>query len=204
MKQKKHQWFPALLAAVLAIAALFPLRAFADDLPCLPCEAWEGDFAAIAPIGDAPWAKVRLTPTGAEITERYFPAQYEVVFKDGSSETVSAENCEETTVGGYAPMIRITFDAEINGETFTFFAEIMYHESEQNCSFRAGHEGTAADEAGQMKAFRHYVYTGPCDTTVEKGDAFRYAAHRISYLLWEIRNYIRSFFILRPTAWAGA
>ena len=186
MSDKYKKTLAALLVAVLTVTALFPLRASAASLPC---QEWEGDFETIDPVGDAPWAKVRLTPSGAEFTEWYLPERYEVVFKDGSRRIVSAENCEERAVEGVEgrePMVGFSFDAEINGETFTFFAEMWYYERAQQCTFEVGHEGTAVYEDGQMKSFRHCVSRDVCDTAVDKGNVFNYLAHKMYYLFWEI------------------
>ena len=189
MKKRRKALFSALLAAVLTVCALFPLRSFAANLPC---EAWEGNFEAIIPLGEAPWAKVRLTPKGTEFTEWYIPEYYEVVFKDGSSIIVSSENRKERSVDGVEgrdPMVGFAFDAQINGETFTFITKIQYYERAQQCVFEAGHEGAAIDENGQTRAFTHYVGGGECDTTVDKGNAFNYIAHKMDRLFWDIRSF---------------
>ncbi|MBQ6118294.1 MAG: hypothetical protein IJK98_03595, partial [Clostridia bacterium] len=180
-----------LLAAVLAVVTLLPLRSFAANLPC---EEWEGSFEAIIPAGDAPWAKIRLTPTGAEFTEWYLPTEYEVVCKDGSRWTVSVETWEETIIDGYNPRICCNFEAEINGKSITFFAGLMFMESAQSCRFDVGHTGTATDKNGRTMNFEHSVYVGECNTEIDQGDVFNYIAHKINYFLWNIKNYFENLY----------
>ena len=191
MKTRSKKYISFLLIAVLAVTALLPLRSFAADLPC---EEWEGNFEAINPIGDVPWAKVRLTANGAEFTDWYLPTEYEVVCKDGSRWIVSAETWEKKIIDGYNPRICCDFEAEINGESITFFAGLMFMESAQSCRFDVGHTGTATDKNGRTMNFEHSVYVGECNTEIDQGDVFNYIAHKINYFLWNIKNYFENLY----------
>ena len=191
MKTRSKKYISFLLIAVLAVTALLPLRSFAADLPC---EEWEGNFEAINPIGDVPWAKVRLTANGAEFTDWYLPTEYEVVCKDGSRWIVSAETWEKKIIDGYNPRICCDFEAEINGESITFFAGLMFMESAQSCRFDVGHTGMATAEDGRTMNFEHSVYVGECNTEIDKGGVFNFIAHKINYFFWNIKNYFENLY----------
>ena len=191
MKTTSKKHLSVLLIAILAVAALFPLRSFAANLPC---EEWEGNFEAIHPIGDAPWAKVHLTPTGAEFTDWYLPTEFEVVCKDGSRRIISAGTWEETFIYGYNPRICCDFAAEIDGETVSFFVALTFFESGQSCRFDVGHTGMATAMDGRTINFEHSVHVGECDTEIDKGDVFNYIAHKINYFFWNIKSFFENLY----------
>ncbi|MCR5781553.1 MAG: hypothetical protein K6G90_02330 [Clostridia bacterium] len=86
---------------------------------------------------------------------------------------------------------KIEFRTEADGNTIGIFATLAFYEEQQRCRFDAGQ--TAEEEInGSMKFIYSGIYVDKCDTEVDKGDVFNYAAHRLFFIIRSIRTFFEN------------
>ena len=193
MKTTNKKLISLLLCAVVALGML--VTAFADDMPDGENVQYHS-IQSVAPVDDAPYAKVRLTATGYEFTDWHVPTDYKLTLVDGSSLTVSAKvigniGAWEPDIKTYPLIVGSDLKAENNGEVYYLYATLNYQEDLGFCQFRVGELAmTELDETGSV--FFVPVSTlliERCETEVDKGSVFT----RIAYWFYGILSKINAW-----------
>ena len=187
----------ALLCALLIAFTLFP---------CLSCAkwtengVWEDDFTAIAPVDDAPYAKMKLTVTGYEFTEWHIPERYELTLPDGGTRTVTMADPFQIGnsgpgQGGSPRQAGYQFEAEVDGKTYVFAATLTFHEKERQCVFTFWQLERADEEDGSdVAAPVAALLREPCETEVDRGGIFTRIGYRFYGILEKINDFVTEHF----------
>ena len=85
MKTKKL--LSLLLCGVLLLCSVFPVFARTEIVWEEAVPTWQNYIETITPVGETPYMKLKMTPKGYVFTDCYIPLQYDVAFKDGTTET---------------------------------------------------------------------------------------------------------------------
>ena len=190
MKTKTKALLAVLLCAVLTTAGLIP--AFAWEWPAVE-PTWQEYIESVTPVGDEPYAKMKLTPTQYKFAEWAVPMAYDVAMKDGTTQRVEVfvgnRHYAEGAFAGYL------FDVDVGEETLTLYAEIIFYRDDVQCAFEIGQYVTA--QAVDDDGIPFNVYYGvpitheSCKTEIEQSSPIV----TVLYRFYRIFEKLRRFFL---------
>ena len=179
------------LAVVMLLAgAVIPVSA--DDQP-ISEPTWQNYIESVTPVGDEPYLKLELTPTGYIFTDYYVPMEYDITFKDGTTERVKIPRKVYYDIYFDGYYIGHCFDVDAGGETLTLFVCIDFDRDDETAVFEIGQMVTYHVEyEGEIYDYYyfHEISVEPCRT--EKDDSSLIA--RILYPVYSVFEKIIWFF----------
>ena len=179
MKHRTIKCLAVLLCAVMALGMLLPVFAADRDAPG---PTWQDTIESVTPVGDEPFVKIKLTAEGYQITECRLPQQYDVLFTDGTAQSlyITGEPSHFAPLQVYENFM----DVETPGGTVTLYAKVMFRGLDTTETvFSVGQyvlqgslreDGTPA--AGSV-VYEYPILEEPCRTEVTKGSIFTRALH---------------------------
>ena len=193
MKTKGNPLLSFLLCAVLLCGALFP--AHAADRPAAE-PTWQTYIESVAPKGNAPYAKLKLTPKQYVFTDWRVPTEYDVTMKDGAVRrvTVNAEDphSREYAEGAFAGY---RFSVDAGDETLTFYAVIRFDRDTEQCAFEIGQWVPDSSQGTESPSGVVYIAapisSEPCKTEIDPGGI----PVRVLYLFTLFFEKIQRFFL---------
>ncbi len=159
----------SLILAVILLFACTTVPVSADDLTA-PDPTWQNYIESVTPVGDEPYVKLELTPAGYIFTDYYIPMEYDIAFKDGTTERVRVPRkvYYDLYFDGY--YIGHCFDVEAGDETLTLFACIDFYEQTGPAEFELGQIINVPEEyEGETYYYSYYydISVEPCRTEID-------------------------------------
>ena len=154
---------------------------------------WQNYIASVTPVGDEPYLKLELTPTGYIFTDYYIPMQYDITFKDGTTQRVQIQRkvYYDLYYDGY--YIGHIFDVDAGDETLTLFACIDFDRENGTGLFETGQIVTVPEEyEGELYDYYyfHEISVEPCRTEMDDSSFLA----RILYPVYSVFEKIIAFF----------
>ena len=192
MKTKTKKLLSILLCVIMAFGAAIP--AFAAAQPKVE-PTWQNTIESVTPVGDGPYAKIKLTAEGYKIEECRLPQQYDVIFKDGTSTSVQIAS----EPSHFAPLVVYEnfFDVETPEGTITLYAgvNVTQHDAKE-AYFSVGQyvlDGSLGDDgepvAGSM-VYEFPILTETFEAEVDEGNLFTRILHFFYSLYQKIESWI--------------
>ena len=196
----KKTWTSKLIALVLILSLLAaaPIPVCADEEPeDAFAPTWQNIIESVAPVGDPPSVKLKLTPTGYVFADCSIPRVYDVTFKDGSTTRIHISSQPDNYENGW--WYGNLFDVSFGDETITLYADVcLDHWEDQRCFFlfEIGQsilipESDWADEVGVNPGTYHAISGELFEAEVDDSASF---SVRFMYFFYSIFERIQTFF----------
>ena len=190
MKTTTKKLLSMLLCAIMAFGAVIP--AFAAEQPEAE-PTWQNTIESVTPVGDEPYVTLELTPKGYIFTDYSIPREYDVAFKDGTSERVRIPRKEVMDLFYDGSYIGHFFDVDAGGETITLYACIVFNEETKQSVFEIGQVLIAPVEyEGEIYDGYYYflISNESCRTEIDDSSIIA----RILYPIFSVFDRILRFF----------
>ena len=182
----------SLLCAILVFGAAVPAFA-AEETGVEP--TWQNTIESVTPVGDGPAVKIELTPEGYKIAECHLPQKYTVVFKDGTSTTVSISDEPDH----FAPLIIYEnfVDVDTPDGTVTMYARVRFPGAgTAETYFSVGQyvlQGSLGEDgvpvAGSV-AYEFPIFEEKCDSEIDESNSIV----RILYFFYSVYLKVQKWF----------
>ena len=159
----------SLIVAVIILFACAATPASADNQPS-PEPTWQNYIDSVTPVGDEPYLKLELTPTGYIFTNYYIPMKYDVTFKDGTFERVQVPRKVYYDIFYDGYYIGHYFDVDASDETLTLFVCIDFDPDSGTAEFETGQVVTVPTEyEGEIYDYYYFyeISTEPCRVEID-------------------------------------
>ena len=184
---KPRKIISLLLCGVLLLCAVIP--AFAWEWPEIEPD-WDNYVESVTPVGDEPYMKIKLTPKGYVFEDHYLPPRYDVVFKDGSSQSYTISDRSTEYVEGY--YYASYFDVDTADGPITLYAAVQLRPGTKQGLFVIGQhiEVDLTDDDGKpFKGYVNYAITAEeCRTEIDEGSFIVRVLYSVYSLFQKIRN----------------
>jgi len=196
MKKTSKKLISLLLCLIMAFGAAMP--AFAEEQ--LEAKAtWLNVIESVTPVGDEPFVRLELTPEGYKITECRLPQKYTVVFKNGTSTTVSIPGEPDHFIPLYE--YENYFDVETPDGVITLYASVVFYAETKEARFYVGQyvlDGTLGEDGSPTAGSEVYefsIFEEKCESEIDEGNFIVRILYRF-YTLWQkIENWFVFHFL---------
>ena len=157
------------LLAVIMLFACAAIPASADNQPS-PEPTWQNYIESVTPVGDEPYLKLELTPAGYIFTDYYIPMEYDIAFKDGTTQTVKVPRKVYYDIYFDGYYIGHSFDVGAGNETLTLYVCIEFDSDTKTAVFETGQIITVPTEyEGEIYDYYYYYKISgvPCRAEID-------------------------------------
>ena len=183
------------ISVFLAVIMLFSVAAvpvFADDQQS-PGPTWQNYIKSVTPVGDEPYVKLELTPTGYIFTDYCVPMQYDITFRNGTVKRVQVPRKVYYDIYYDGYYIGHFFDVDAGNETLTLYACIDFYQESKTGYFEIGQVLTVPEEyEGEIYDYSYYynISLEPCRTEIDDSSVIA----RVLYPFYAVFEKIYYFF----------
>ena len=124
-----------LLSVILVFGAALPALA-AEETEAGP--TWQETITSVTPVGDDPWLMLELTPAGYIFTNYSIPMEYEVAFKDGTTQSVRIPRKQKIDLFQDGQYIGELFVVDTDSGVVTLYARIVFDEKTTQSVYEIG------------------------------------------------------------------
>lgn len=194
MKTNTKRLLSLLLCAIMAFGAA--ITASAEGSPDVE-PTWQHAVESVTPVGDEPFVKLKLSPSGYKIVECRIPMQYDVVFKNGTSTSVKLSGEPTHFIPLYS--YEYYFDVETPGGTISMYAGVRFYSDVKEAYFSFGQlvfvQGSLGDDGVPVDGSSWAaipIEEEKCESELDEGNF----VVRILYFFYSVYLKIQRWFVL--------